>query len=74
MVISELIEKLEDLVWEAKNCEIIFSDDAGKVIITGRIEGIYEREDFTVLKMQSGQEIRLDKLIRVGGIDVKNFC
>lgn len=74
MVRSELIEKLEVLVWETKNCEIIFSDDAGKVIITGRIEGIYEREDFTVLKMQSGQEIRLDKLIRVGGIDVKNFC
>lgn len=74
MVLSELIEKLEVLVWETKNCEIIFSDDGGKVIITGWIEGIYEREDFTVLKMQSGQEIRLDKLIRVDGIAVKNFC
>jgi Zn-finger protein len=74
MVISELIEKLEVFVWEKKNCEIIFSDDAGRVVITGRIERIHEREDCMILKMQSGQEIRLDKLIRVNGIAVEKFC
>ncbi len=56
MVTSDFIEKLEVLALEKRKCEIIFSNDGGRVIINGRIEGIYEREDFWFYKCNLGRK------------------
>ena len=74
LVNSYFHDKLEELALEKKQCEVIYFSTGGRVAIRGRIEGLYQNGDVAFLQMQSGLEIRLDKVIQVDGLLALPFC
>jgi hypothetical protein len=74
MVSDEFIEKLEVLAFQKKKCQIMYSDEGGRVTLFGIIEGIYDREGRLCLQLQTGQLIPVENLVMVDSILVEGFC
>ena len=61
-------DDLETLATLHKKCEIIFwSDNGAKSVLYDQILDLYARDGIEYLKLSSGLEIRLDKLVEIDG-------
>ncbi len=61
-------DELEALATLRKECEIVYTDESGKQIsIKGIIKTFFIRDKVECMQLESGEEIRLDKLISVDG-------
>ncbi|MBX7141753.1 MAG: hypothetical protein K1X63_11810 [Chitinophagales bacterium] len=61
-------DELEALATLRQECEIVFTDENGKQIsIKGIIKTFFIRDKVECMQLESGEEIRLDKLISVDG-------
>lgn len=61
-------DELEALAVRRRKCEITYRDISGNpVTVEDCIEDIYARDKEEFLKLKSGLEIRLDRLIEVDG-------
>ena len=67
-------DELEALATLGKKCDILFLREEARVTLTGVIKDLYTREGVEYLKMDSGLEIRLDKLVQVDGKIPSNYC
>lgn len=47
--------------------------DGGETTIESKIADLYTREKEEFLLLPSGEEIRLDRLVSVNGIELKNY-
>jgi Rho-binding antiterminator len=61
-------DELEALATLRKKCEIVFSDANGNhTSVRGIIKTFFIRDKTEYLRMEGGEEIRLDKLISADG-------
>ena len=61
-------DELEALATLQRNCEIVFTDDDGNgKTLTGIIKTFFIRDKVEFLQLETGEEIRLDKLASVNG-------
>ena len=61
-------DELEALATLRKECKIVFNDEQGNEKSIHRIiKTFFIRDKVEFLQLESGEEIRLDKLISVGG-------
>ncbi|MBE7172715.1 MAG: hypothetical protein INR73_19210 [Williamsia sp.] len=70
----DFYDQLEAFSTMGTACEIRFLLDEHPVEVKGRIVDLYTREKVEYLKMDSGLEMRLDKIIHVNGIEPTPFC
>lgn len=71
-IACQLYDQLEILAMHQRQCEIVFHDaEFNQQILQDTIieMKIIEKQEFVILK--SGQNIRLDRLLLVNGIDFK---
>ena len=71
---TEFREMLEVLIFDQKLNELIYVDNAGKVVIRGRFERLFMVEDEEFLKLDSGETIRVDKIFCVNGSLSTSYC
>ena len=68
-------DELEALATMKKTCQIIFRHENGGIsTIRGVIFDLYTRNKIEYLTLDSGLEIRLDKLMEVDGKIPGNYC
>ena len=48
--------------------------DGGQTVIDSTIADLYTREKEEFLLLPSGEEIRLDRLVSVNGIELRDYC
>jgi Rho-binding antiterminator len=61
-------DELESLAVMRRRCEIVYRDISGEPItVEDCIEDVYAKNKEEFLKLKSGLEIRLDRLIEVDG-------
>ena len=53
---------------------IIRSEEDGVEEIQNAIKTLYTKNKEEFLVLENGREIRLDKLVSVNGIELKNYC
>lgn len=71
----DFYDELESLATMKRSCQIVFRHENGAVsTIRGVILDLYTRNKIEYLKMDSGLEIRLDKLIEADGKKPQNYC
>ncbi len=71
----DFYDELEALATLKRKCDIIFrSEDGGTIVIKGRIVDLFTKEKVEFMKLESGLEIRLDKLIEVDGKKAAYYC
>ena len=64
---------LEEAATLAADCTIICMANNRETTFKGRIEDLYMHQKVEYLRLDSGEEIRLDSLVSVNGIPLKGF-
>jgi Rho-binding antiterminator len=67
-------DELEALATLRKSCVIEFEQEGQTLSLQGVIVDLWNLEKVEYLKMQSGEVIRLDKLLSVDGKRPGNYC
>ena len=71
----DFYDELEALATMKRTCQISFRHENGAVSTTkGVIFDLYIRNKIEYLTLDTGLEIRLDKLLEVDGKQPKNYC
>ncbi len=71
----DLYDELEILAMRRQKTEIVYSVDGEETVLQDAlIKNVYSREKVEYLKLESGEEIRLDSLQKVDGKLFKGHC
>lgn len=71
---TKFYNELEALAVIRKNCELIFIQGEGRSAVRGRIEDVFVRNETEFVKMDSGLEIRIDKILRIDEKIITGNC
>jgi len=67
--------ELELLAMRGTACEIVYLDEKDQTrTITDQIADLYTRRKEEFLLLRNGLTIRLDRLVSVNGMALKNYC
>jgi Rho-binding antiterminator len=71
----DFYDELELLAIRKTVAKIIIRNDANEIEeIQNSIKTLYTKNKEEFLVLDNGKEIRLDKLVSVNGIELKNYC
>ena len=74
-VSCDFYDELELLALRQTVAELIIRmEDGASQKLSQKIKNLQTRNKEEFLILENGQEIRLDKLISVNGIELKNYC
>ena len=70
-----LYDELEILAMRQQKTEIVYhANGEDKILQDVLIKNVYSRDKVEYLKLESGEEIRLDTLLKVDGKPFKGHC
>jgi Rho-binding antiterminator len=66
--------ELELLALRGTSCQILYKTEEGIQSISGVIKDLYTLNKEEFLLLQDSKKIRLDQLVSVNGMELKNYC
>ena len=67
--------ELELLALRGTSCQILYKTEDNKIInVSGIIKDLYTLNKEEFLLLRDSTEIRLDQLVSVNGLELKNYC
>lgn len=73
-VTTGFYDALEEMAAVRKAAHITFMQHGSKAVIHGKITGVEEKDGAPYLQMESGLNIRLDRLVEVNGHTANAYC
>lgn len=65
-----LHDRLEALATVGRHCQIVYrAEDGTTDELTGRIADVFAQRGAEYLRLESGAEVRLDRLVQVDGVE-----